>query len=64
MDKKICDQDIAWNKIVEPSRKKASYDAVMSFLFLAKFFPEDVAEELIQEVTQHLFFLQVNSQCV
>ena len=31
----------------------------MTFLFLAKFFPEDVAEELIQEVTQHLFFLQV-----
>ncbi|XP_071630884.1 merlin isoform X4 [Temnothorax longispinosus] len=25
----------------------------------AKFYPEDVAEELVQEVTQHLFFLQV-----
>lgn len=59
MDKKICDQDIAWSKIAEDSRKKVAYDAVMSFLFLAKFFPEDVAEELIQEVTQHLFFLQV-----
>ncbi|KAJ6222684.1 hypothetical protein RDWZM_001229 [Blomia tropicalis] len=58
MDKKICDQDIAWSK-VESSRKKTNFDAVMSFLFLAKFFPEDVAEELIQEVTQHLFFLQV-----
>lgn len=31
----------------------------MSFVFLAKFFPEDVAEELIQEITQHLFFLQI-----
>ena len=59
IDKKICDQDIAWSKIVESNRKKSVYDAVMSFLFLAKFFPEDVAEELIQEVTQHLFFLQV-----
>uniref|UniRef100_A0A0L8GLL8 FERM domain-containing protein n=1 Tax=Octopus bimaculoides TaxID=37653 RepID=A0A0L8GLL8_OCTBM len=29
------------------------------FLFLAKLFPEDVSEELIQEITQHLFFLQV-----
>ncbi len=29
------------------------------FLFLAKFFPEDVSEELVQEITQHLFFLQV-----
>lgn len=29
------------------------------FMFYAKFFPEDVNEELVQEVTQHLFFLQV-----
>ena len=29
-----------------------------SFLFMVKFYPEDVSEELIQEVTQHLFFLQ------
>lgn len=27
--------------------------------FRAKFYPEDVAEELIQEATQRLFFLQV-----
>jgi len=26
---------------------------------LAKFYPEDVSEELVQEITQHLFFLQV-----
>lgn len=31
----------------------------LQFKFRAKFFPEDVAEELIQEVTQRLFFLQV-----
>ena len=30
------------------------------FHFLAKFFPEDVAQELIQEVTQHLFYLQAS----
>lgn len=30
-----------------------------SFMFLAKFYPEEVAEELVQEVTQHSFFLQV-----
>lgn len=29
------------------------------FMFYAKFFPEDVNEELVQEVTQHLFYLQV-----
>ena len=28
-------------------------------MFLAKFFPEDVSEELIQDITQHLFFHQV-----
>ena len=31
----------------------------MPFVFLAKFYPENVAEELVQEITQHLFFLQV-----
>ncbi len=31
----------------------------LQFKFLVKFFPEDVSEELIQEVTQRLFFLQV-----
>lgn len=29
------------------------------FMFYAKFFPEDANEELVQEVTQHLFYLQV-----
>lgn len=28
-------------------------------LFLAKFYPEEVREELIQQTTQHFFFLQV-----
>lgn len=33
----------------------------LQFKFRAKFFPEDVPEELIQEVTQRLFFLQVKN---
>ena len=33
-------------------------NSTMNFMFVAKFFPEDVAEELVQEITQHLFFLQ------
>ncbi|XP_072272098.1 merlin-like [Pyxicephalus adspersus] len=32
------------------------------FRFLAKFYPENVADELFQEITQHLFFLQVKKQ--
>lgn len=32
--------------------------------FLVKFYPEDVSEEIIQEITQHLFFLQVKQDIV
>ena len=41
--------------------KKGNADLAppVSFIFLAKFYPEDVSEELVQEITQHLFFLQV-----
>ena len=45
-DKKVLDQDIPKEYPVQ-------------FLFLAKFYSEDASEELIQEITQHLFFLQV-----
>lgn len=31
----------------------------LQFKLRAKFYPEDVAEELIQEITRKLFFLQV-----
>jgi len=32
------------------------------FFFRAKFYPEDVSDELVQVVTQYLFFLQVKQQ--
>ncbi|KRT83875.1 FERM domain containing protein [Oryctes borbonicus] len=48
LDKKVQDQNI-----------QKDHHSTASFMFLAKFCPEDVAEELVQEVTQHLFFLQV-----
>lgn len=32
----------------------------LQFKFRVKFFPEDCAEELIQDVTQRLFYLQVS----
>lgn len=35
---------------------------VLMFKFRAKFYPEDVSEELIQDVTQRMFFLQVKEQ--
>uniref|UniRef100_A0A8C6P4A9 Ezrin b n=1 Tax=Nothobranchius furzeri TaxID=105023 RepID=A0A8C6P4A9_NOTFU len=46
LEKKVSQQDI----------KKEN---PLQFKFRAKFFPEDVSEELIQEITQRLFFLQV-----
>ena len=34
-------------------------DGSLQFLFLVKFYPEDVETELIQDLTRHLFFLQI-----
>uniref|UniRef100_A0A8C9LB44 FERM domain-containing protein n=1 Tax=Pavo cristatus TaxID=9049 RepID=A0A8C9LB44_PAVCR len=48
MDKKVLDQEIP-------------KEDPISFHFLAKFYPEKVEEELLQEITQHLFFLQVRN---
>lgn len=44
-------------KVLDQSVKQTNGGCV--FMFYAKFFPEDVNEELVQEVTQHLFYLQV-----
>uniref|UniRef100_UPI00358F6E36 radixin-like n=1 Tax=Myxine glutinosa TaxID=7769 RepID=UPI00358F6E36 len=46
LNKKVSGQDV---------RKETP----LQFRFRSKFYPEDVTEELIQEVTQRLFFLQV-----
>lgn len=45
-----------WLQVLDQDVPKES---PVPFLFLAKFYPEDVSEELIQEITQRLFFLQV-----
>uniref|UniRef100_A0A8C9S966 NF2, moesin-ezrin-radixin like (MERLIN) tumor suppressor n=1 Tax=Scleropages formosus TaxID=113540 RepID=A0A8C9S966_SCLFO len=37
-------------------------EEVISLSFLAKFYPENVEEELVQDITQHLFFLQVKKK--
>ncbi|XP_030898356.1 merlin isoform X6 [Pezoporus wallicus] len=49
MDKKVLDHDVPTEEPV-------------TFHFLAKFYPENAEEELVQEITQHLFFLQVKKQ--
>ena len=47
LNKKVLSQDV----------KKES---PLQFKFRAKFYPEDVAEELIQDITLRLFYLQVS----
>lgn len=49
LDKKILQQDVP-------------KEDPLKFRFLAKFYPENVSEELFQDITQHLFFLQVKKQ--
>lgn len=44
-EKKVVDQNVNKDSCV--------------LMFIAKFFPENVQDELIQEITQHLFFLQI-----
>lgn len=52
----VCRNDA---ELVTVQDQGISQQPTTPFMFLAKFYPEDVAEELVQEVTQHLFFLQV-----
>lgn len=45
--------------VVQVTQQDVKKENPLQFKFRAKFFPEDVSEELIQEITQRLFFLQV-----
>merc|ERR1719264_2123011 len=51
---------IAWLKLDKKvmEQQEVPKTSPLHLLFLAKFYPEDVSEELVQEITQHLFFLQ------
>ncbi|KAJ7310412.1 hypothetical protein JRQ81_007326 [Phrynocephalus forsythii] len=44
---------------VQVTAQDVRKESPLLFKFRAKFYPEDVAEELIQDITQRLFFLQV-----
>ena len=67
MEKRVLDQDVGRARTTQASEAGQASSSTTStgmapvpFVFLAKFFPEDVSEELVQEITQHLLFLQVN----
>ena len=49
-----------WQVLDQDVPKESSID----FLLLGKFFPEDIAQELSEEMTQHLFFLQVKKSII
>lgn len=48
-----------WLPPTQVSAQEVRKESPLQFKFRAKFYPEDVAEELIQDITQKLFFLQV-----
>uniref|UniRef100_A0A8C5PMX1 Ezrin n=1 Tax=Leptobrachium leishanense TaxID=445787 RepID=A0A8C5PMX1_9ANUR len=51
---------LTWLKLDKKvSAQEVKKESPLQFKFRAKFFPEDAAEELVQDVTQKLFFLQV-----
>uniref|UniRef100_A0A674P1R1 Radixin-like n=1 Tax=Takifugu rubripes TaxID=31033 RepID=A0A674P1R1_TAKRU len=51
---------ITWLKLNKKvTQQDVKKENPLQFKFRAKFFPEDISEELIQEITQRLFFLQV-----
>ncbi|KAF3694561.1 Radixin [Channa argus] len=51
---------VTWLKLNKKvTQQDVKKENPLQFKFRAKFFPEDVSEELIQEITQKLFFLQV-----
>ncbi|XP_029452495.1 ezrin isoform X2 [Rhinatrema bivittatum] len=55
-----CKGFLTWLKLDKKvSAQEVKKDTTLQFKFCAKFFPEDVADELIQDITQKLFFLQV-----
>ncbi|CAH3126303.1 unnamed protein product [Porites lobata] len=51
---------VTWLKLNKKvNSQDVKKESPLQFKFRAKFYPEDVSEELIQEVTRRLFFLQV-----
>lgn len=50
--------------IAQVTQQDVKKENPLQFKFRAKFFPEDVSEELIQEITQRLFFLQVSNESI
>ncbi|XP_076171704.1 moesin isoform X3 [Ptiloglossa arizonensis] len=54
--------DLTWIKLYKKvMNQEVRKETPLQFKFRAKFYPEDVAEELIQDITLRLFYLQVKN---
>lgn len=54
--------DLTWIKLIKKvMNQDVKKENPLQFKFRAKFYPEDVAEELIQDITLRLFYLQVKN---
>ncbi|KAK6633814.1 hypothetical protein RUM44_004421 [Polyplax serrata] len=54
--------DLTWIKLYKKvMSQEVKKENPLQFKFRAKFYPEDVAEELIQDITLRLFYLQVKN---
>uniref|UniRef100_A0A7N8YA86 NF2, moesin-ezrin-radixin like (MERLIN) tumor suppressor a n=1 Tax=Mastacembelus armatus TaxID=205130 RepID=A0A7N8YA86_9TELE len=54
---------VAWLKLEKRVLdQEVPKEEPITFHFLAKFYPENAEEELVQDITQHLFFLQVKKK--
>ncbi|XP_038223182.1 moesin/ezrin/radixin homolog 1-like, partial [Zerene cesonia] len=54
--------DLTWIKLYKKvMQQDVKKENPLQFKFRAKFYPEDVADELIQEITLKLFYLQVKN---
>ncbi|XP_022905556.1 moesin/ezrin/radixin homolog 1 isoform X2 [Onthophagus taurus] len=57
--------DLTWIKLYKKvTNQDVKKENPLQFKFRAKFYPEDVAEELIQDITLRLFYLQVKNAIV
>ena len=59
LDKNIPALVLCYYYLYQVLNQDVKRDEPISLNFRVKFYPEDVAEELMQEITKHLFFLQV-----
>uniref|UniRef100_A0A674N5D6 NF2, moesin-ezrin-radixin like (MERLIN) tumor suppressor n=1 Tax=Takifugu rubripes TaxID=31033 RepID=A0A674N5D6_TAKRU len=59
---RICTMESDMEFSCEVLDQEVPKEEPITFNFLAKFYPENAEEELVQDITQHLFFLQVKKK--